>query len=93
MVGLGWTIPGRFESDQTILMRASCRYFAFLDLMSSSYFTFFVPTLDIDLVSWVCLAVSSQRSLTLPPVGMAHPPASCNEYVPVGSEFLREYHA
>lgn len=52
MIDLGWSIPNRFDSadESTILLRASCRYFAFLDLISSSPSTFFVPTLDIDLV-------------------------------------------
>ncbi|KAL8283803.1 hypothetical protein RQP46_005235 [Phenoliferia psychrophenolica] len=55
MVDLGWTIPRRFDAptagseEETILLRASNRYFAFLDLISSSPSTFFVPTLDIDL--------------------------------------------
>ncbi|KAK4695148.1 hypothetical protein P7C70_g8608, partial [Phenoliferia sp. Uapishka_3] len=52
MVDLGWTIPNRFEvagEESTVLQRAACRYSAFVDLISSSPSTFFVPTLDIDL--------------------------------------------
>ncbi|GBE89584.1 hypothetical protein SCP_1602470 [Sparassis crispa] len=48
----GWTRPGYFddEEDELVLVHATARYHAFLDLMSSSPSSFFVPTLDIDLV-------------------------------------------
>jgi hypothetical protein len=69
MVGLGWTDPSFFtsEEDGVALQHAIARYHAyvhpsrwsrpadlesdyrFLDLMSSSPASFFVPTLDIDL--------------------------------------------
>ncbi|KAF8191589.1 hypothetical protein K438DRAFT_1591187 [Mycena galopus ATCC 62051] len=49
---LQWTKPGFFDSaeDEIALQHAIARYHAFLDLMSSSPASFFVPTLDIDLV-------------------------------------------
>ncbi|KDR74375.1 hypothetical protein GALMADRAFT_280353 [Galerina marginata CBS 339.88] len=52
MYDLGWTRPGFFDSqsDEMALQHALARYHAFLDLMSSSPASFFVPTLDIDLV-------------------------------------------
>ncbi|KAJ6565016.1 hypothetical protein DFH09DRAFT_919796 [Mycena vulgaris] len=48
---LQWTRPGFFDTleDETALRHAIARYHAFLDLMSSSPASFFVPTLDIDL--------------------------------------------
>ncbi|KAJ7084822.1 hypothetical protein B0H15DRAFT_847725 [Mycena belliarum] len=51
MYDLQWTQPGFFDSteDEVALQHAIARYHAFLDLMSSSPASFFVPTLDIDL--------------------------------------------
>ncbi|KAF7353803.1 hypothetical protein MVEN_01065800 [Mycena venus] len=51
MYDLQWTKPGFFDSaeDEIALQHAIARYHAFLDLMSSSPASFFVPTLDIDL--------------------------------------------
>ncbi|KAJ7491083.1 hypothetical protein FB451DRAFT_1349431 [Mycena latifolia] len=51
MYDLQWTQPGFFDSaeDEIALQHAIARYHAFLDLMSSSPASFFVPTLDIDL--------------------------------------------
>ncbi|KAJ6620392.1 hypothetical protein B0H10DRAFT_2163599 [Mycena sp. CBHHK59/15] len=48
---LEWTRAGFFDSaeDEVALQHAIARYHAFLDLMSSSPASFFVPTLDIDL--------------------------------------------
>ncbi|KAJ7343339.1 hypothetical protein DFH08DRAFT_703050 [Mycena albidolilacea] len=53
MHDLQWTKPGFFDSaeDEIALQHAMARYHAFLDLMSSSPASFFVPTLDVDL-SW-----------------------------------------
>ncbi|KIM42763.1 hypothetical protein M413DRAFT_123346 [Hebeloma cylindrosporum] len=52
MYDLGWTHAGYFDKagDGLALQHAMARYHAFLDLMSSSPASFFVPTLDIDLV-------------------------------------------
>ncbi|CAA7259467.1 unnamed protein product [Cyclocybe aegerita] len=52
MYDLGWTRPGFFDEaeDEMALHHATARYHAFLDLMASSPASFFVPTLDIDLV-------------------------------------------
>ncbi|KAJ2912590.1 hypothetical protein MD484_g7831, partial [Candolleomyces efflorescens] len=52
MAHLEWTKPGFFDhpDDEIVLQHAIARYHAFLDLMSSSPASFFVPTLDIDLV-------------------------------------------
>ncbi|KAF8905840.1 hypothetical protein CPB84DRAFT_1960342 [Gymnopilus junonius] len=52
MHDLGWTHPGFFDrpDDELALQHALARYHAFLDLMASSPTSFFVPTLDIDLV-------------------------------------------
>ncbi|TFY50729.1 hypothetical protein EVG20_g11361 [Dentipellis fragilis] len=52
MYDLGWTEPNFFDDpeDEVALSHAIVRYHAFLDLMSSSPSSFFVPTLDIDLV-------------------------------------------
>ncbi|KAF9535191.1 hypothetical protein CPB83DRAFT_924921 [Crepidotus variabilis] len=52
MYDLGWTRPGFFDDslDELALQHALARYHAFLDLMSSTPTSFFVPTLDIDLV-------------------------------------------
>ncbi|KAJ3508207.1 hypothetical protein NLJ89_g5879 [Agrocybe chaxingu] len=52
MYNLGWTKPGFFDKpdDELALQHALARYHAFLDLMTSSPASFFVPTLDIDLV-------------------------------------------
>ncbi|KAJ3513636.1 hypothetical protein NLJ89_g2838 [Agrocybe chaxingu] len=52
MYDLGWTKLGFFDgaSDELALQHALARYHAFLDLMASSPASFFVPTLDIDLV-------------------------------------------
>ncbi|KIJ93443.1 hypothetical protein K443DRAFT_135047 [Laccaria amethystina LaAM-08-1] len=52
MVDLGWTQPGFFDSaeDKVALQHAIARYHAFMDLMTTSPASFFVPTLDIDLV-------------------------------------------
>ncbi|KAF9463652.1 hypothetical protein BDZ94DRAFT_1192440, partial [Collybia nuda] len=51
MHDLLWTRPDFFQSreDEVALQHAVARYHAFLDLMSSSPVSFFVPTLDIDL--------------------------------------------
>ncbi|TFK33265.1 hypothetical protein BDQ12DRAFT_738868 [Crucibulum laeve] len=51
MHSLHWTEPGFFDSreDKQVLDHAIARYHAFLDLLSSSPASFFVPTLDIDL--------------------------------------------
>ncbi|EKM50657.1 uncharacterized protein PHACADRAFT_178388 [Phanerochaete carnosa HHB-10118-sp] len=51
MTGFGWTESGAFDGpeDEVVLQHAIARYHAFLDLMSSSPGSFFVPTLDIDL--------------------------------------------
>ncbi|KAJ7119045.1 hypothetical protein C8R44DRAFT_625746 [Mycena epipterygia] len=52
MYDLEWTRLGYFDGaeDEVALQHAIARYHAFLDLMSSSPASFFVPTLDIDLV-------------------------------------------
>jgi len=52
MDNFGWTKPGYFDDpkDEIVLQHAIARYHAFLDLMTTSQSTFFVPTLDIDLV-------------------------------------------
>ncbi|TEB32128.1 hypothetical protein FA13DRAFT_285160 [Coprinellus micaceus] len=52
MVGLGWTKPRCFDGyeGELVLRHALARYHAFLDLLSSAPASFFVPTLDIDLV-------------------------------------------
>ncbi|KAF5385031.1 hypothetical protein D9615_001238 [Tricholomella constricta] len=52
MQDLHWTAIGFFDSleDELVLKHAIARYHSFLDLMSSSPASFFVPTLDIDLV-------------------------------------------
>ncbi|KDQ63956.1 hypothetical protein JAAARDRAFT_74847 [Jaapia argillacea MUCL 33604] len=52
MQDLGWTGPAYFASqeDAVVLQHAVVRYHAFLDLISHSPKTCFVPTLDIDLV-------------------------------------------
>lgn len=52
MYNLNWTQPDFFarEDDEIALQHAVARYHAFLDLLSSSPVSFFVPTLDIDLV-------------------------------------------
>ncbi|KAH9483132.1 Glycine-rich domain-containing protein 1 [Psilocybe cubensis] len=52
MHGLGWTKSGFFDEpgDELVLQHGLARYHAFLDLMSSSPVSFFVPTLDIDLI-------------------------------------------
>ncbi|KAI0954511.1 hypothetical protein AcW1_006386 [Taiwanofungus camphoratus] len=52
MYALGWTGFGFFDDseDARVLIHATARYHAFLDLMASSPTSFFVPTLDIDLV-------------------------------------------
>lgn len=47
MHALGWTRPGRFDEDEVLLQRSVARYHAFLDLISRTPSTFFVPTLDI----------------------------------------------
>ncbi|KAJ7063619.1 hypothetical protein C8F01DRAFT_1133725 [Mycena amicta] len=51
MFDLKWTQAGFFDDaqDEVALQHAIARYHAFLDLMSSSPVSFFVPTLDIDL--------------------------------------------
>ncbi|KAF7294634.1 hypothetical protein MIND_01000000 [Mycena indigotica] len=51
MYDLQWTQPGFFDSaeDEIALQHTIARYHAFIDLMSSSPASFFVPTLDIDL--------------------------------------------
>ncbi|KAH9930344.1 uncharacterized protein B0H18DRAFT_905631 [Fomitopsis serialis] len=48
----GWTSPGYFDKpiDEVVLVHAITRYHAFLDMMTSSPASFFVPTLDIDLI-------------------------------------------
>ncbi|KAH9832602.1 uncharacterized protein C8Q71DRAFT_860985 [Rhodofomes roseus] len=52
MHAFGWTAPGYFDTpgDGVVLIHAITRYHAFLDLMTGSPASFFVPTLDIDLV-------------------------------------------
>ncbi|KZT67388.1 hypothetical protein DAEQUDRAFT_713656 [Daedalea quercina L-15889] len=52
MHAFGWTAPGYFDKaiDEIVLAHAITRYHAFLDLMAPSPASFFVPTLDIDLV-------------------------------------------
>ncbi|KAJ3481678.1 hypothetical protein NLI96_g7488 [Meripilus lineatus] len=52
MYDFGWTEPGYFDTpeDEVVLLHAIARYHAFLDLMKASPASFFVPTLDIDLV-------------------------------------------
>ncbi|KAF8967533.1 hypothetical protein BDZ97DRAFT_1916819 [Flammula alnicola] len=52
MYELGWTQPGFFDGpgDELALQHALSRYHAFLDLLASSPASFFVPTLDIDLI-------------------------------------------
>ncbi|PPQ84317.1 hypothetical protein CVT26_011436 [Gymnopilus dilepis] len=52
MHDLEWTVPNHFnnEVEDLALRHAIARYQAFWDLMSSSPTSFFVPTLDIDLV-------------------------------------------
>jgi len=51
MDDLGWTVPSYYDSKdgRVALQHSVTRYHAFLDLMTSSPMTFFVPTLDIDL--------------------------------------------
>ncbi|KAG6805310.1 hypothetical protein H0H92_015894, partial [Tricholoma furcatifolium] len=51
MHDLQWTQPHFFDSkeDEVALQHAIARYHAFLNLMSASPASFFVPTLDIDL--------------------------------------------
>ncbi|KAG6908350.1 hypothetical protein DXG01_005168 [Tephrocybe rancida] len=51
MHDLQWTQPGFFDSknDEVALQHSIARYHAFLDLMSKSNASFYVPTLDIDL--------------------------------------------
>ncbi|EPQ58876.1 hypothetical protein GLOTRDRAFT_90647 [Gloeophyllum trabeum ATCC 11539] len=51
MVNLGWTDPTYFEAreDEIALHHAAARYHAFLDLMATPPFEYYVPTLDIDL--------------------------------------------
>lgn len=51
MADLQWTKEGFFdkEEDELALQHAIARYHAFMDLLSSSPASFFVPTLDIDL--------------------------------------------
>ncbi|EJT96836.1 hypothetical protein DACRYDRAFT_112451 [Dacryopinax primogenitus] len=49
MVDLGWTRPGAFSTDKTVLVRSIARYHAWLDLCASAPLKA-VPTLDIDLV-------------------------------------------
>ncbi|KAF9055637.1 hypothetical protein BJ165DRAFT_433608 [Panaeolus papilionaceus] len=52
MYDLGWTQQGVFEGlgNEVVLQHAVARYHGFLDLLSSSPTSFYVPTLDIDLV-------------------------------------------
>ncbi|KAF8079297.1 hypothetical protein FPV67DRAFT_109524 [Lyophyllum atratum] len=52
MQDLHWTALGFFDEQQdaVVLKHAIARYHSFLNLMSSSPASFFVPTLDIDLV-------------------------------------------
>ncbi|KAF8202036.1 hypothetical protein K438DRAFT_1491970, partial [Mycena galopus ATCC 62051] len=52
MNGLGWTKAEYFENvdNEVVLHHAIARYHAFLDLMWDFPKSFFVPTLDIDLV-------------------------------------------
>ncbi|KAH9930332.1 uncharacterized protein B0H18DRAFT_148066 [Fomitopsis serialis] len=52
MHAFGWTAPGYFETlvDEVVLVHAITRYHAFLDMMTQSPTSLFVPTLDIDLV-------------------------------------------
>ncbi|KAG6848604.1 hypothetical protein H0H93_015560 [Arthromyces matolae] len=51
MHDLQWTQPHFFDSkeDEVALQHSIARYHAFLDLMSASPVSFYVPTLDIDL--------------------------------------------
>ncbi|KAA1466623.1 hypothetical protein DENSPDRAFT_46315 [Dentipellis sp. KUC8613] len=62
---LGWTEPNFFDipEEEVVLSHATVRYHAFLDLMFSSPSSFFVPTLDIDLVwhTHQLLAANYQR--------------------------------
>ncbi|KAF5334224.1 hypothetical protein D9611_014332 [Ephemerocybe angulata] len=62
MVDLGWTRPGYFdkEDDELALRHAIARYHAFMDLLSSSPASFFVPTLDIDL-AWHTHQLTSKQ--------------------------------
>ncbi|KAI0766049.1 hypothetical protein BC629DRAFT_1539811 [Irpex lacteus] len=59
---LGWTVQDRFstEEDSIVLEHSIARYHAFLDLLSTSSSTLFVPTLDIDLV-WHTHQLLGQR--------------------------------
>ncbi|GJN92337.1 hypothetical protein Rhopal_005367-T1 [Rhodotorula paludigena] len=41
MHDLGWTTPGRFDTDDSLLKRSVARYHAFMDLMSSAPTSFF----------------------------------------------------
>ncbi|KAI0720627.1 hypothetical protein C8Q72DRAFT_890601 [Fomitopsis betulina] len=52
MHDFGWTAPGYFDNpvDEIVLVHSITRYHAFMDMMSASPASFFVPTLDIDLV-------------------------------------------
>ncbi|PPR01105.1 hypothetical protein CVT24_000401 [Panaeolus cyanescens] len=51
MHDLGWTRDKFFDgTSEIVLHRAVARYHGFLDLLSSSPVSFFVPTLDIDLI-------------------------------------------
>ncbi|KAF8215340.1 hypothetical protein K438DRAFT_1749388 [Mycena galopus ATCC 62051] len=72
MYDLQWTNPGFFAGteDEIALQHAIARYHAFLDLMSSSPTSFFVPTLDIDL-AWHThqLMASSYSTDTIKYVG------------------------
>ncbi|CAG8761654.1 13355_t:CDS:2, partial [Acaulospora colombiana] len=49
MYEMGWSKPGQIPRDQetATLVRAVARYHAFLDLLSQSAYSFFVPTLDL----------------------------------------------
>ncbi|KAF6750994.1 hypothetical protein DFP72DRAFT_817051 [Ephemerocybe angulata] len=62
MVDLGWTRPGYFdkEDDELALRHAIARYHAFMDLLSSTPASFFVPTLDIDL-AWHTHQLTSKQ--------------------------------
>ncbi|KAH9832611.1 uncharacterized protein C8Q71DRAFT_879588, partial [Rhodofomes roseus] len=52
MDNLGWLAQGYFDCKQNeiLLAHALARYHAFLDMLSSASTSYFVPTLDIDLV-------------------------------------------
>ncbi|KZP01237.1 hypothetical protein CALVIDRAFT_552317 [Calocera viscosa TUFC12733] len=50
MFDLGWTRPGAFATDKTVLARSIARYHAWLDMFATIPNLTPVPTLDIDLI-------------------------------------------